>query len=74
MPPRKRAAVPPARRRTLIEWIEHDNGNSADISHPACSSQVQMLHTRIFLDPQDNRNEAQEPLQLPPDLRLPPLG
>ena len=74
MPHRKRAAVPPAPRKTLTEWIEHDHGHSTDISQPSCSSQVRMLHSRIFLDPKGSGNEVPEQLQPPPGLRLPPLG
>lgn len=73
MPHRKRAAIPAASRKSLIEWIEND-GNSTDISQPACSNHAQALHARILSDPGDGNRETPEPLQAPPGLRLPPLG
>ncbi len=73
MPASKRAAIPAATRKSLIEWIEND-GNSTDISKPACSSQAQALHARILSDPGDGNRETPEPLACPPGLCLPPLG
>ena len=73
MPQRKRAAIPAAPHRSLIEWIEND-GNSADISQPACSSQAKALHARILSDPYDGNRETPEPLACPAGLPLPPLG
>ena len=73
MPQRKRAAIPAAPRKSLIEWIEND-GNSTDISQPACSSQAQALHARILSDPSNGNRETPEPLASPSGLRLPPLG
>ena len=73
MPHPKRAAIPAAPRKSLIEGIEND-GNSADISQPACSSQAKTLHTRIVADPYDGTRETPEPLGCPSGLPLPPLG
>ncbi|MFC0203351.1 hypothetical protein [Novosphingobium soli] len=73
MPHPKRAAIPAAPRKSLIEWIEND-GNPADISQPACSSQATTLHTRIVADPYDGTRETPEPLGCPSGLPLPPLG
>lgn len=73
MPSSNRAAIPAASRKSLIEWIEND-GNSTDISKPACSSQAQALHARILSDPSDGSRETPEPLASSPGLRLPPLG
>ena len=73
MPHPKRAAIPAAPRKSLIEWIEND-GNSADISQPACSSQAKTLHTRIVADHYDGTRETPEPLGCPSGLPLPPLG
>lgn len=73
MPHRNRAAIPAAPRKSLIEWIEND-GNSTDISQPACSSQARALHARILSDPSDGNREPLDPLALPSGLRLPPLG
>ena len=73
MPHPKRAAIPAAPRKSLIEWIEND-GNSADISQPACSSQAKTLHTRIVADPYDGTLETPEPLGCPSGFPLPPLG
>lgn len=74
MPDRKRAAIPPALRKTLMEWIDHDDGNSTDLSQPVCSSQARALHAQLFLDPGSEKNKAPERLQPPSGLRLPPLG
>lgn len=74
MPPRSRPAIQPAPRKTLMEWIEHDDGNSTDLSQPVCSSQAQTLHAQMFLDPRNEKSKAPERLQPPPGLRLPPLG
>jgi len=68
------AAIPPAPRKTLSQWIEFDDGDTTDITRPACSIQAQALHARIFHDPNEGNSEAPEPLQPPPGLRLPPLG
>lgn len=73
MPHRKRAAIPAAPRKSLIEWIEND-GSSSDIFQPACSSQAKALHTRILSDPHDGTGETPEPLACPAGLPLPPLG
>lgn len=73
MPHGKRATIPAASRKTLIEWIEND-GNSADISQPACSSQAKALHARILCDLSNGNRETPEPLTCPPGLCLPPLG
>jgi hypothetical protein len=74
MPRRKGAVIPPAPRKTLLEWIELDNGNTTDFIEPACSPQAQAFHMRIFLNPKDGKGEDAQPLQPPPGLRLPPLG
>lgn len=64
----KAASVPVAPRRTLLEWIETDDGNANDLQ-PACSARLQALHAAIAaLDPAGQR------LQPPPGLRLAPLG
>ncbi|WP_054439669.1 hypothetical protein [Novosphingobium sp. ST904] len=73
MPPHS-AAIPPAPRNTLLEWIDNDDGNAPALSYPATSAQVAALHARIVVAPDDGRNELREPIQPPPGLRLAPLG
>ncbi|BAI96669.1 hypothetical protein Sj15T_09740 [Sphingobium sp. TA15] len=70
----KSAVIPAAPRMTLLQWIEHDNGDTTSFTRPACSIEEQTLHARIVLDPNGGTNEAHEPLQPPAGLRLPPLG
>ncbi len=67
-------AIPPAVRKSLAEWIEHDDGNTTDFTPPACSRQAQALHARILIVDSDGRGKAPRPLPPPPGLRLPPLG
>lgn len=74
MPPAQSAAIPAAPRKTLLEWIEHDDGNTSRFPQPPCSAQAQALHARILLDPANHKGEAAEPLQPPAGLRLAPLG
>ncbi|MGD9811749.1 MAG: hypothetical protein AB7U35_10520 [Sphingobium sp.] len=74
MPRCKHTAIPPAPRKTLLEWIEHDDGNTTGITPPACSNRDKALHARILLDPRDSKNEAREPIPPPSSLRLAPLG
>ena len=73
MPPHKNAAIPAAPRKTLLKWIDHEDGDTTDFTQPACSEQVQAFHARILLV-FEGRRGAQEPLQPPPGLRLAPLG
>ncbi len=74
MPHGKRAAIPAAPRKTLLQWIESDDGDTTDFTSPACSTHVQALHAQLLLDPENHSSEATEPLQPPPGLSLPPLG
>jgi hypothetical protein len=74
MPRHPRAAIPAAPRMTLLQWIEHDDGNTIASTQPACKTQVQDFHARIALAPQDGRRDAAEPLAPPPGLALAPLG
>lgn len=68
------AAIPAAPRKTLLDWIEHDDGNSTGFPEPSCSAQSRALHARILLDPHNGKTETAEPLQPSPGLRLAPLG
>ena len=68
------AAIPPAVRKSLAEWIEHDDGNTTGSTPPACSRQAAALHARVLFADSDGRTKAPRPLPPPPGLRLPPLG
>jgi hypothetical protein len=75
MAPRRRGAtIPPVLRKTLLDWIETDDGDTAGFTPPACSPRARALHARIVVDPQGGAGESREPLQPPAGLRLPPLG
>ncbi len=74
MPRRKSAAIPPAPRKTLLEWIEFDDGDTTGSSLPARTQQARALHAQILPNGANNKNEATEPLQPPSGLRLVPLG
>lgn len=74
MSPDKRAAIPAAPRKTLLQWIEFDDGDTIDFTPPACDARIQALHARTLLDPENRTGEGPEPLEPPPSLRLPPLG
>lgn len=73
MPPRA-AAVPPAPRKTLLEWIDHDNGDTTGTTQPTCSAEVQALHARILVAAGHEARGQSEPLEPPPGLHLAPLG
>lgn len=72
MSPAPRAAIPPAPRKTLLEWIDIDDGHTTGTTQPACSAKVQALHAQI-LAPCRSIGFT-EPLEPPPGLRLAPLG
>jgi hypothetical protein len=71
MPPAL-AAIPPASRKTLLEWIDHDDGDTTGTSQPETSPDLQALHTSVLAAL--HRSDHREPLQPPPGLRLAPLG
>lgn len=71
---RKSTPIPATPRKTLLEWTEHDDGDTSTFSRPACSSQAQALHARIFLNPAGGKSETSERLQPPSGLALAPLG
>lgn len=62
------AAIPAAARKTLLEWIEHDDGNTTNSTAPACDQGLQRLHAQIFVP------AGGEPIAPPPGLHLAPLG
>lgn len=64
-----RPVIPPAPRKTLIEWIEQDDGDTPIAAHPVCSPREQNMHARICTPATRG-----EPLQPPPGLALAPLG
>ena len=74
MPRRKSTAIPSSPRKTLLQWIESDDGDTTDFTPPACDARIQALHARLLLDPEGSSGEAPEPLEPPPGLGLPPLG
>lgn len=74
MPRGSSEAIPPTIRKTLLDWIETDDGDTTSFTYPACKPQAQALHARIVLDPHDGKGDACEPLQPPAGLPLPPLG
>lgn len=67
-----RAAIPSPPRKTLLNWIDHDEGSTPGTTKPVCSADLQALHAQVLLSPGDNRRI--EPLQPPPGLHLAPLG
>lgn len=73
MPRRKSAGIPAAPRKTLLEWIELDDGDTTSSAPPACSAKTQELHARVFATNAGD-DESFERLQPPPGLRLAPLG
>ena len=70
----RRGAIPAAPRKTLLEWIESDDGDTSICTRPVCTDQVQALHARIAFDPAREGRGWNEALSLPVGLRLPPLG
>lgn len=74
MPPAPAAAIPPAPRKTLLNWIDIDDGHTHSTVQPNCSAEVRALHAAIALAPEDASRGRPEPLQPPPGLRLAPLG
>lgn len=74
MSPAPRAAIPPAPRKTLLEWIDIDDGHTTGTTQPACSAKVQALHAQILLPAGGRGQGYAEPLEPPSGLRLAPLG
>lgn len=68
----RRARIPAAARKTLLQWIDLDDGPTTVSSKPVCSADVQDLHTRIVVAESQGRHA--ERLEPPPGLRLAPLG
>lgn len=74
MPPALPGVIPPASRKTLLDWIDNDDGHTTGTTQPACSAAVQALHAQILLPAGGGRRGNAEPLEPPPGLRLAPLG
>lgn len=74
MPRSKSAAIPAAPRKTLLDWIETNDGDQPGLNRPACSRQAQALHARLNLDAQEDSEASLGPLQPPAGLHLAPLG
>lgn len=71
---RKSAAPPAVSRKSLLEWIDHDDGDTTGFTQPECSEKDQSLHARV-VGANHGRGAAQfEPIQPPPGLYLAPLG
>jgi hypothetical protein len=68
-----RAPIPAAPRKTLLEWIDHDDGDTTGTTRPACSGDLQALHAQLPLAT-DYYRAFVEPLQPPRGLALAPLG
>lgn len=73
MAQRKSAAIPAAPRKTLLEWIDLEDGDTTDSTPPQCSGKVQALHAQILVTSGDG-GAAAEPIHPPAGLRLAPLG
>lgn len=71
--PAAAAAIPPATRKTLLEWIDHD-GVTSGTTQPVCSAEVQALHARILVPSSHETRGQPDALEPPPGLRLAPLG
>lgn len=63
------ASIAPIARKTLSDWIEHDDGDTSSPTIPACSDKERALHAHVVKTPGQG-----ERLQPPPGLALPPLG
>lgn len=74
MPRNLDAVLPAAPRKTLLQWIELDDGDVTCSPGPACDPEAQALHLKILIDQDSQQGEPTEPLQPPNGLRLPPLG
>ncbi len=63
--------VPPPPRKTLLEWIETDDGDTPSDIRPTCSDAQRVLHAAIAVGPVTG---SREPLTPPAGLALAPLG
>ncbi|WP_083554578.1 hypothetical protein [Novosphingobium sp. NDB2Meth1] len=63
--------VPPPPRKTLLEWIETDDGDTSGDARPVCSASQQALHANLAGAPEGS---GHEPLTPPAGLFLAPLG
>lgn len=70
MPPQTGAAIPAAPRKTLLEWIEHDDGHTTRSTAPVCDNGLRKLHAQIFVA----TDATQDAIAPPPGLHLAPLG
>ena len=73
MPASPRAAIPAAPRKSLLEWIDIDDGDTTS-TQPACSAALAALHAQIILPADDSGRGRAEPLRPPSGLHLAPLG
>jgi hypothetical protein len=74
MPATRAADIPAAPCKTLLAWIDHDDGDTTSHPQPACSKQAQALHASILFDAAIGNGPATERLPPPSGLRLAPLG
>lgn len=71
---RPSAAIAAAPRKTLLDWIASDDGDTPGLAPPACSPQVRALHARIVPDPQSSQGAGDGRLVPPAGMRIAPLG
>lgn len=74
MAPPKNEIIPPAPRKSLLEWIETDDGDTTEFAPPPCSQQAAALHAQIVRGLQGAGGREHETLSAPRGLVLPPLG
>lgn len=70
----KNAAIPASPRKTLLEWIEFNDGDPISFILPARSDRVAALHARIAFEPGGRNEDVAQRSPAPAGLPLPPLG
>ena len=74
MPATRHGVIPAVLHKTLLGWIERDDGDTTSHFQPSCNKQTEALHARIIHDGAIGTGQTGEPLQPPSGLRLAPLG
>lgn len=70
----ERTAIPIAPRKTLLEWIDDDDGDTTADPQRTASKAEQEFHARVVAGAGLGRADETEPLQPPAGLGLAPLG